>query len=124
MFFIKSSNLQQAFEMSVYTWAAALLLGIGVWLVTTYVLKTSERRVKMVTVVAIITGVYTAITSTMWFYYFNVMLCLPFFALLLFVTWQLWKLDRKTLGAKIALGLVIITAFIYLLAGWFFGMLF
>ncbi len=121
---IQNSNLQQAFEMSIYTWSAAVILGLCVWLFAQFILKTNLQRLKLYTVVACSTGVYTMMTGTLWFYYFAILLCLPFFVLLLFFTWQLFKLDSKALGTRIARGLVVSTIVMSVLAAWFFGMLF
>jgi hypothetical protein len=124
MLTIKTNNLQQAFEMSVHTWTAVCIIGLASWLLARYVLKLPEQRVKFYSVLAIFTGVYATITSTLWLYYFNVLLCFPFFALLLFFIVQLWKIDRSALGTKIALWLLAATVLLYVLAGWFFGVLF
>lgn len=119
---IQTSNLQQAFEMSIYTWSVALILGVVIWLLARYLFQNKLHRYRFFAICAIVVGAYTAVTSMIWLYYFNLVLAVPAYFLLHFICYSLHVLHRGGLGLRLAIGCSIATMFFSLFGAWFFGM--
>lgn len=120
---MQNRNLLQALEMSLYFWAAAAAVGVLVLLIISCLCKTERQKIDMLTLVAMLTGVYTSVTCMLWFYYFSLVFCLPFFVLLLILTFWLLRIAPKERGIKIVIGFVLTTIILGILSANFFGMI-
>lgn len=117
-----NTNLQQAFEMSLYTWAIAIFIGVLIFLIA-YQLKSTTSKQNLYQYSILLLAPYTIITGFMWFYYFTIILCLPFFALQLFLTWNLYRLKPSGNIVFVVVILIGLTILFSLLAAWFFGII-
>ncbi|HZH87129.1 MAG TPA: hypothetical protein VFD77_07425 [Brumimicrobium sp.] len=117
-----NTNLQQALEMSLYTWAIAIFIGVLIFLIA-YQLKSTTSKQNLYQFSILLLAPYTIVTGFMWFYYFTIVLCLPFFVLQLFLTWNLYRLKPSGNIVFVLVILIGLTILFSLLAAWFFGII-
>lgn len=117
-----NSNLQQALHMSMYTGFLAIFAGFCMELLARYSYKDKSKLYYLYFLLAIVIGAYTAVSSMLWLYYFNIVLSLPAFFFLIFIYYKLRQIETDVVGSKIALFFILATLVFSILGAWFFGM--
>lgn len=118
-----NTNLQQALQMSGYTWGVAVLLGVFILLFAHLKMKSLDSKLQLYQISIIILAPYTLITGLLWFYYFTLVLCLPFFVLQLLFTIQFYRLNPSNKMNRLFIGLAISTVVFSISSALFFGII-
>src|SRR5690554_4337918 len=96
MILIKSiinTNLSQALKMSIYTWGLAILIGVLVLFFEHLKLKTVAAKSQFYQIAIVLLTSYTLVTGLIWFYYFTLILFVPFFVLQLLLIFKFYRLN-------------------------------
>jgi|SRR5690554_1104599 len=116
-----NKNLEEALEMSIYTWALAVFIGFAIFLIgNQFKSKTSKQNLYQISILLI--APFTLITGLMWVYYFTLVLCLPFYVLQLVLTWKLYRLKPSGKIVIVTFVLAGLTLLFSFLAAWFLAM--
>lgn len=118
---VAKSNLQQSFEMSAYTWAIAFVLGVLIFFLGQFKTKTSESKQKVYQMAIAFLVPYTFLTGWLWFYYFTLVLCVPFLVLQLVFTFQLYRINPYNKQLRLFFGFATLTVLTSLFAAYLFG---
>ncbi len=116
-----NKNLEEALEMSVYTWILALFIGFTIFLIGNQ-LKSKASKHNLYQISIFLLAPFTLITGLMWMYYFTLVLCLPFYVLQLVLTWRLYRLKSSRRIITVTLILAGLTLLFSFLSAWFLAM--
>ena|SRR5690554_275402 len=116
-----NKNLEEALEMSIYTWALAVFIGFTIFLIGNQ-LKSKASKHNLYQISIFLLAPFTLITGLMWMYYFTLVLCLPFYVLQLVLTWRLYRLKPSRRIITVTLILAGLTLLFSFLSAWFLAM--
>lgn len=123
MVIMKNTNLEQALEMSLFTWLIAVLLGVIIVILEKVFQRSKTSKQNLYQLALLILAPYTILTGCMWLYYFTLVLCLPFYALQLFFVWKLYLLKPKRNIFLMIVGMTFLTLFTSFLSALFFDVI-